>query len=432
MAEKVHLFASQRVNRKARTDNEEIFTEKVSLITNKQMSIGKLADFKQLVADMETAGIAISTDKVVIKAKQTMVVDENNNTTALFANGKLNAALIDADTITVNHLYARNTHGGSVVGHFGNADKDDAKVGDVRCPLWVGHAAAANAPFRVASDGSMYSIRGSIGGFKIAEDGIGTKITTEDNPGAMYLSKTGITFQYSSSENGNSHVTATTYSGIAQPLLDMYSYQGNIFEGLQVRIHGRAAVASAAKYGIDADITEGGDNFPYGYDDQYLGDNSVVQTRHYALHAKRGNISADEGWIGGAKYNKLSLTATYTELDMRKNNVWIVANNSSTSERRLVLPSRLIVNLAIGRADQNSTNPFCAKVFIVVHRSSRYGFHVNARGISSEFNNEKYPYMYDCNGTKFSEHDMSPGDSAEFLLIYDGTEYYAQLTQINK
>ena len=378
MAEKVHLFASQRVNRKARTDNEEIFTEKVSLITNQQMSIGKLADFKQLVADMATAGIAISTDKVAIKAKQTMVVDENNNTTALFANGKL------------------------------------------------------NAPFRVASDGSLYSVRGSIGGFKIAEAGIGTKITTEDSPGAMYLSKTGITFQYSSSENGNSHVTATTYSGIAQPLLDIYSYQGNIFEGLQVRIHGRAAVASAAKCGIEADITEGGDNFPYGYDDQYLGDNSVFQTRHYALYAKRGNISADEGWIGGAKYNKLSLTATYTELDMRKNNVWIVANNSTTSEMRLVLPSRLIVNQAIGRPDQNSTNPFCVKVFIVVHRSSRYGFHVNARGISSYYNNENYPYMYDSNGTKFSEHDMSPGDSAEFLLIYDGTEYYAQLTQINK
>ena len=70
MAENVHLFASQRVNRKARTDNEEIFTEKVSLITNQQMSIGKLADFRQLVADMATAGIAISTDKVAIKAFQ--------------------------------------------------------------------------------------------------------------------------------------------------------------------------------------------------------------------------------------------------------------------------------------------------------------------------------------------------------------------------
>ena len=421
MAEKVHLFATQRVNRKARTDNEEIFTEKVSLITNKQMSIGKLADFKQLVADMETAGIAISTDKVVIKAKQTMVVDENNNTTALFANGKLNAALIDADTITVNHLYARNTHGGSVVGHFGNADKDDAKVGDVRCPLWVGHAAAANAPFRVASDGSMYSIRGRIGGFAINETSIGSEniYDYDEQTQKVYIANDVIIFN-DRPKVGNSESQVMIGPGAsrsvnAQQLLsltakDNESGQRGAYIDLSPinasdELHG-------IKYGVHVSVAGG--------------------ERNYAVYAKRGNISADEGWIGGAKYNKLSLTATYTELDMRKNNVWIVANNSNTSERRLVLPSRLIVNLAIGRADQNSTNPFCTKVFIVVHRSSRYGFHVNARGISSEFNNEKYPYMYDCNGTKFSEHDMSPGDSAEFLLIYDGTEYYAQLTQINK
>ena len=52
MKKVVHLFASQRVNRKARTDNEEVFKEKVTLITNKQMSIGQLADFSQLVKDM--------------------------------------------------------------------------------------------------------------------------------------------------------------------------------------------------------------------------------------------------------------------------------------------------------------------------------------------------------------------------------------------
>ena len=421
MAEKVHLFATQRVNRKARTDNEEIFTEKVSLITNKQMSIGKLADFKQLVADMETAGIAISTDKVVIKAKQTMVVDENNNTTALFANGKLNAALIDADTITVNHLYARNTNGGSVVGHFGNADKDDAKVGDVRCPLWVGHAAAAHAPFRVASDGSMYSIRGRIGGFAINETSIGSAdiYDYDEQRQKVYIANDAIIF--------NDRPTVGNTEG--QVMIGPGAYiSGTVPQLLSLM----AKDNESGRRGAYIDLS------PINEGDKTLGNKyglyvSVAGGNHnYAVYAKRGNISADEGWIGGAKYNKLSLTATYTELDMRKNNVWIVANNSNTSERRLVLPSRLIVNLAIGRADQNSTNPFCVKLFVVVHRSSRYGFHVNARGISSEFNNEKYPYMYDCNGTKFSEHDMSPGDSAEFLLIYDGTEYYAQLTQINK
>ncbi len=37
MKKVVHLFASQRVNRKARTDNEEVFREKVTLITNKEI-----------------------------------------------------------------------------------------------------------------------------------------------------------------------------------------------------------------------------------------------------------------------------------------------------------------------------------------------------------------------------------------------------------
>ena len=421
MAEKVHLFASQRVNRKARTDNEEIFTEKVSLITNQQMSIGKLADFRQLVADMATAGIAISTDKVVIKAKQTMVVDENNNTTALFANGKLNAALIDADTITVNHLYARKTNGGSVVGHFGNADKNDAQVGSSACPLWVGAPAAAHAPFRVASDGSMYSVRGSIGGFAINETSIGSEniYDYDEQRQKVYIANDVIIFNDIPTTGGpwqQVMIGPGAYRSANAPQLlsltanDNESGQRGAYIDLSPikendEPHGN-------KYGIHVTVAGG--------------------ERNYAVYAQRGNISADEGWIGGAKYNKLSLTSTYTELDLRKNNVWIVANNSTTSERRLVLPSRLIVNQAIGRTDQNSTNPFCAKVFIVVHRSSRYGFHVNARGISSVFNNENYPYMYDRNGTKFSEHDMSPGDSAEFLLIYDGTEYYAQLTQINK
>ena len=421
MAEKVHLFASQRVNRKARTDNEEIFTEKVSLITNQQMSIGKLADFRQLVADMATAGIAISTDKVAIKAKQTMVVDENNNTTALFANGKLNAALIDADTITVNHLYARKTNGGSVVGHFGNADKDDAQVGDVRCPLWVGHAAAANAPFRVASDGSLYSVRGTIGGFAINENSIGSEdiYDYDEQHQKVYIANDVIIF--------NDRPDGVNTS--QQVMIGPGAYRS--VTALQL-LSLMAKDNESGRRGAYIDLS------PINASDETPGNKYGVHVsvaggeRNYALYAQRGNISADDGWIGGAKYDKLSLTSTYTELDMRKNNVWIVANNSTTSEMRLVLPSRLIVNQAIGRTDKTSTNPFCVKVFVVVHRSSRYGFHVNARGISSYFNNENYPYMYDSNGTKFSEHDMSPGDSAEFLLIYDGTEYYAQLTHINK
>lgn len=405
-----------RVSRKPNTASE---TEIVRLITATNMST-PIGNFSQLVADLASAGIVISGNQVAIKGDKVTIY--NKDEVALFADGgKLNAALIDADTITVNHLYARKTNGGEVVGHFGNADKDDAKVGDVRCPLWVGHAAAANAPFRVSNDGSLYSVRGRIGGFAINETSIGSEniYDYDTQRQKVYIANDVMIFNDIPTAGGpwqQVMIGPGAYrSGTAPQLL---SITANDNESGQRGAYIDLSPINASdethgnKYGIHVTVAGG--------------------ERNYAVYAQRGNISADEGWIGGAKYNKLSLTATYTELDMRKNNVWIVANNSTTSERRLVLPSRLIVNLAIGRPDQNSTNPFCAKVFIVVHRASRYGFHVNARGISSYYNNENYPYMYDRNGTKFSEHDMSPGDSAEFLLIYDGTEYYAQLTQINK
>ncbi len=103
MKKVVHLFASQRVNRKARTDNEEVFREKVTLITNKQMSIGQLADFSQLVKDLAAAGIVISGNQVAIKGDKVTIY--NKDEVALFAqDGKLNADLINAINIVTQAL----------------------------------------------------------------------------------------------------------------------------------------------------------------------------------------------------------------------------------------------------------------------------------------------------------------------------------------
>jgi len=163
MKKVVHLFASQRVNRKARTDNEEVFREKVTLITNKQMSIGQLADFSQLVKDMGNCGIVIGDGKVVLKGDQIKVLNGNDEA-AMFEGGKLNANLINAETINVNHVYARSSEGASIIGHFGNFDKADAIVGSDKCPLWLGAALAKDAPFRVTKDGSLYASKGIFAG----------------------------------------------------------------------------------------------------------------------------------------------------------------------------------------------------------------------------------------------------------------------------
>lgn len=168
--EKLSLFTSIPVNKRPKTDNEQVFKEMVTLITNKQISTGKLVDFAQMLQDMAAAGIVISGNQVAIKGDKVTIY--NQNEVALFAqDGKLNANLINADTITVNHLYAKSAQGGSVVGHFGNYDKSDAVAGDTQCPLWLGAATAANAPFRVTKEGAMYAVKGKIGVFMISPDG---------------------------------------------------------------------------------------------------------------------------------------------------------------------------------------------------------------------------------------------------------------------
>lgn len=149
-----------KVGRKPKTASE---TEIVRLITatNESTPIG---NFTQLVKDMTAAGIVIGSDSVAIKAKQTSVIDENNNTIAMFSNGKLNANLINAETINVNHVYARSSEGASIIGHFGNFDKADAVVGSDKCPLWLGAALAKDAPFRVTKDGYIYASQGIFAG----------------------------------------------------------------------------------------------------------------------------------------------------------------------------------------------------------------------------------------------------------------------------
>lgn len=165
--EKLSLFTSIPVNKRPKTDNEAVFKEMVTLITNKQISTGKLVDFTQLVKDMAAAGIVIGSDSVAIKAKQTSVIDENNNTIAMFSNGKLNANLIDADKIEVKHLWAKSEDGTTKVGYFGNYEIDACKVNNSNAPLFVGADTAAKSQFYVTNEGHMVSTSATLGCFSL-------------------------------------------------------------------------------------------------------------------------------------------------------------------------------------------------------------------------------------------------------------------------
>ncbi len=159
-------------------------------------------------ASLKKAGIEITTDKVKLYGDKVEVVTTTKNEdgtstdtqTAMFSNGKLNANLIDADAINVNHVYARSSEGANIIGHFGNFDKADAVVGSDKCPLWLGAALAKDAPFRVTKDGSLYASKGIFAGELKSVIGSFHKLTAvssdgKTNAGSIYFDSSGyITF----------------------------------------------------------------------------------------------------------------------------------------------------------------------------------------------------------------------------------------------
>ena len=117
-------------------------------------------------------GIDITNGKITITANNTIVRNNNGTTIALFANGKINASLIDADQIEVKHLWAKSNDGASKVGYFGNTEEEACKIGDYTvAPLFIGGATAKESPFYVTSKGAMHATSGKIGYFTISPNG---------------------------------------------------------------------------------------------------------------------------------------------------------------------------------------------------------------------------------------------------------------------
>ena len=118
-------------------------------------------------AVIKKAGLEVTADGIKLYGEKiTITNDDGKTTTALFANGKINASLID-----VKHLWAISEDGTNKVGYFGNTEEDACKIDDnTLAPLFVGGATAKVSPFYVTSKGAMHATSGTIGGFSILKN----------------------------------------------------------------------------------------------------------------------------------------------------------------------------------------------------------------------------------------------------------------------
>lgn len=373
-------------------------------------------------ATAKAAGLNITADGVELYGNK-VKVNNNGTTTAMFQDGKLNADLIDADTINVHHVWAKDGNNQNTLAHFGNYDIDEAKDEDGKqYPLWVGSSTAADSPFRVSKDGYMYADKGAFGVRYYEDEDSGTRkkfgrfeITGEGlSSGAVFkedsMMLTDTRFQLIKAE-GRSAIFIDTDQTLAVPGPGTYL---------------------SAKMRVDAIGTTDGYHSNVCY---FAEAKNGVQ--NYALRGI-GDVSVNGG-VYGYKYTMINMTTkdvfldntglfrgtTYNEVQKIDSLTLIV---SSKNYLALALPTLgTIKQILFG--SQHVDDKFCVRLTIVMDIGSESiamrGRCTTKDGANvARWNTKGLPLITHWNGGYWADFDMAAGDSYEFLLTYNPDKSY--------
>lgn len=400
---------------------DENYTKLETSISTTAKSV-KVEAVSQTKEDMKAAGMEITADGVELYGEKVKVTN-NGTTAAMFKSGKLNADLIDADTINVHHVWAKDSNNQNTLAHFGNYDIDEAKDEDGKqYPLWVGSSTASDSPFRVSKDGYMYAdkgafgvryyedkesgIRKKFGRFEITGEGLSSGVVFKED--SMMLTDT--RFQLIKAE-GRSAIFIDTDQTLAVPGPGTYL---------------------SAKMRVDAIDTTDGYHSNVCY---YAVAKNGVQ--NYALRGI-GDVSVNGG-VYGYKYTMINMTTknvfldntgllrgtTYNEVQKIDSLTLIV---SSKKYLALALPTlSTIKQILFG--SQYVDDKFCVRLTIVMDIGSESiamrGRCTTKDGANvAQWNIKDLPLITHWNGGYWPDFDMAEGDACDFLLTYDPNKSY--------
>lgn len=373
-------------------------------------------------ATAKAAGLEITADGVELYGDK-VKVKNNGKTAAMFHKGKLNADLIDADTINVHHVWAKDGNNQNTLAHFGNYDIDEAKDKDGKqYPLWVGSSTAADSPFRVSKDGYMYADKGAFGvryyededsgarkkygRFEITGDGLSSGAVFKED--SMKLTDT--RFQLIKAE-GRSAIFIDTDQTLAVPGPGTYL---------------------SAKMRVDAiDTTDG-----YHSNVCYFAE-AKNGVQNYALRGT-GDVSVNGG-VYGYKYTMINMTAKNVFLDNTGSLRGTAYNEvQKIDSLTLIVSSKKYLALALPTlgtikqmlfGSKYVDNKFCVRLTVVMDIGSES---IALRGRCTtkdgagvaQWNTKDLPLITHWNGGYWSDFDMAEGDSYDFLLTYDPNKSY--------
>lgn len=373
-------------------------------------------------ATAKAAGLNITAEGVELYGDKVRV-NNNGATAAMFAHGKLNADLIDADTINVHHVWAKDGNNQNTLAHFGNYDIDEAKDEDGKqYPLWVGSSTAADSPFRVSKDGYMYADKGAFGVRYYEDEDSGTRkkfgrfeITGEGlSSGAVFkedsMMLTDTRFQLIKAE-GRSAIFIDTDQTLAVPGPGTYL---------------------SAKMRVDAIGTTDGYHSNVCY---FAEAKNGVQ--NYALRGI-GDVSVNGG-VYGYKYTMINMTTKDVFLD----NTGLFRGTTCNEVQKidsltLIVSSKNYLALALPTlgtikqilfGSQYVDDKFCVRLTIVMDIGSESiamrGRCTTKDGANvARWNTKGLPLITHWNGGYWADFDMAAGDSCEFLLMYNPDKSY--------
>lgn len=382
----------------------------------------------QTKEDMKAAGLEITADGVDLYGEK-VKVKNNGNTAAMFTDGKLNAELIDADTINVHHVWAKDINNQNTLAHFGNYGIIEAKDEEGRsCPLWVGSSTASSSPFRVSKDGYMYAEKGAFGiryyedeesgeqraygRFEITANGIETgKVFKEDS-----MSLTDTRFHLIKQKGNNEKLSNDAIfldsHGDTLPVPGL-----GVYLKAKVRVDASGVLNSESNVCYYANAKNGLQNYAiYGSGDISL-DGSVYAHKATIVNLKTKNVFLDNtGSIGVTTYNEPQTIDSLTLLVNSQNGLVLTLPTLGTIEQMLF-------------GVDAARSKFCVRMTIVIDVGSTT---INLRGRCSakdqagvaQWNHADFPLMFNWNGNYASDFNMAEGDSCEFLLTYDPNKNY--------
>lgn len=263
--------------------------------------------------------------------------------------------------------------------------------------IWAGSNTPDSAPFRVDVLGKLFSSDADIKG----------KITATSGTIAGF------------NISGNSLTNGPDFSNDACIVFRNDAH--NTFAG----IGGNVLPASPALRAVARFENEDNNNFwGIGRNIAMLLSAKNGDINHAFLGSGNGNL---DGWIGGYKYSKFTLSASNTiyngYMEIAENNKWIIYATGSSSGITLPTLSKVRNALGIG-----SSTPFCIEFTVVADLHSQKNFNVYGRcqkkvtvnGVEkTPYYTDEYPTMTHWNNGRYDSLEMGAGDSAVFLLIYD-------------